>query len=144
MMQVARPVNMIGIIPARMSQKFFAANLPLFFSSGRSSICCRAASELDILSPKVVPCALTKIRRNATRRAIPMAASARTTLNFRLFFLLMAYPPDFLRRLMLDAEHVSSHQIVGEILSILKICRDLSAAHNDETVGKLHYFVQIG
>ena len=44
---------------------------------------------------------------------------------------------------MLEPEHVFAHHIVGEGGGIFKIGRDLTAVHDDQTVGQLHDLGQI-
>src|SRR5574344_1259803 len=152
MTQVARPVNMMGIMDASTSLKFLTLNAPLFLNSGPISSW-RSASTVRLnLAATPSASAETKISSIATSSAMAIAAALRTTVNmrslrlesFRFLSLLMADPPDFLACLLLQTQHVFAHDLVVEIRGILKVRGDPTAVHDDQAVRQLHDLVEVG
>ena len=83
------------------------------------------------LSIKDSPSALMNTSTMATRREIKIANVPRMTLNASFPFLVMANPPDLLRSLSFQTEHVFAHQLIVEIGGVLEVGGDLAAVHHD-------------
>ncbi|MPN05899.1 hypothetical protein SDC9_153153 [bioreactor metagenome] len=137
MTQVARPVKIMGIIDARMSERFLTLMLPFARNAGPIKSWRRAPpvseSFAETAAPKEAPSGASaemKIKNVVTSRAMKMAAPPRMRLKSRLCLLFMADPPNLFRGLLLQAQHVFAHLLVGEAGRVFKVSGNPSAVHD--------------